>query len=273
MKMEEADKLANKLIQIEQLYGALGVFGAILLIVIGISIWIYHKAFLIKYANSFFERGLAKYKNELTAELGEKFINQTGDIQKNITELKSELNLISGQQTSFLNEKRSSLLNTYTAHVDWVSTIMDKSALDIDENNLHIRKDVVKELTTLKHKFNIASASYQIFGRDEDLNEIMKALLISSTKLQGLKEKQLVEVENLYRERILLKEDLRIAFSRGDNSKDEVKEKLKNNFEKIITINGEIQNELFEEYRSIVDNRTKASSRISKLIKESFENK
>ena len=257
--MEEVE---NKLIQVEQLYGIFGVFTAISLGLIVLILWVFYKAYFIKKAESLFEEKLVEYKTDLE-----------GSMQKSINELKSKLDVISGQETSFLNEKRKSLLTMYTSYINVVTTIMNRSSFDIDENNLHIRREFTKELNTLNYKLNISVASYHIFGRDEELEKMTTKLSLCLIELQTLKEKELLDVETIYKLRLLLKEDLKIAETMNAKAVHRCKDKLEENFKEIITVMEKYGNERLKKYKSTIESQIQLSARIAIIIKESFEDK
>ena len=279
--MDELEKIYEKLNSIEKLYGYTGVAIGIFIIIIGFLAWRYLKSYTENYAKSFFNQSLAYTQASLIDDIGKKFIIQRGEFEKEITSLKGEidkeissvqskLGLITGQQTNFLNERRKSLLELYTSHVEWAGTVMDKASSDIDEDNLNLRKEMIIEMDKLKHKFNITSASYQIYGRDAVLNDIMAELLMETARLQTLKEKQLFETELLYKERIQLSKEVKQSTYQTEDY-ESLRIKLKENSEQVICKTREIEKELIAKYKEISLNQSKASKRISELIKESFE--
>lgn len=282
--MDELDKIYEKLESLENLYGYTGVGIGIFILIIGFLSWKYLTSYAENYAKSFFNQSLAQFQANLVQIIGEKLITQRGEIEKEITGLKGELEkelslvqsnlgLITGQQTNFLNERRKSLTDLYTSHVDWTNTVLDKSAFDIDEDNLNLRREMVDEMNKVKHRFNITSASYQIYGRDESLNEIMKELLMGTAKLQVLKEKQLFQVELILKERIQINKRLDNAIANNPEQYKTLRAELKENSEKLIAKKQELEEELLEMYKEITLNQTKATARISELIKETYENK
>lgn len=268
--MKDFDKIIEQLVKTEELCGIFGVFGLILTVVLFLGLWAFYKAFFEKKAESIFEKALTKYKGDLVSEIGQNFLNQTEEIQKNITELKSELNLLSGQRSSFLNERRKCLLNLYTAHVDWVNTIIDKSVSVIIDENSHLQEGYQAEFRHLNHKVNIASAAYQVFGRDEVLNTLFPQLLVDTTKLQNLKNSQLL-MYTRFRSRISLlnrqRDEAKLKEEKLVNFDLELEMCAKQN----INFIENSEKKILSTYEEIILKQNKAAARISKIIKESFE--
>lgn len=268
--MEDVDKIIEKLVKTEELYGILGVFGLLLVVVMFFGFWLFYSKFVEKKAESIFERALAKYKGDLVSEIGQNFLNQTEEIQKNITELKSELNILSGQRSSFLDERRKCLINLHTAYVDWVNTIVDKSVYSIEDGNLNLRKEYIVEFNQLKQKVNIASASYQIFGRDIELNTIFSALLVDATRLQTLKTTQLLKYAH-FRVWIARLNKERDDAALNNKSVTGIESDLEMYAKQSLAYVDNSEKEIQDKYKEIVLKQIKVAARISKIIKESFE--
>ena len=108
--MDDVDKIYLKLERIENLYGYTGVTIVLFLLVFGFLLWLFLRSYVNNYAKSIFNQSLAKFQSNLLDDIGQKFINQRGEIEKEITGLKGEIDKEINQINSNQLPRTESLL-------------------------------------------------------------------------------------------------------------------------------------------------------------------
>lgn len=264
--MEDLKQIGDALIEVDEMYGILGVFGAILLALFIISLIVYHKAYLEKYAKSFFEQSLAKYKSELMEDIGAKLIAQNGDISKDISNLESKLSVKSNQETEFLSEYKNSMIEIYQAQTDWANIVLDCSAHMIDENNLELRFDYERKMDKARSLHSRKSAKFQIYNSDKKLGGVLADLLNKTMKLQVEKSNQISQAVKEFRKAktitLFMKEN-----PRGEDKFDEWKVIVDKAYEGIKTK----EEELLKLYEEISSMQSQATQLIFNNIRQGFK--
>ena len=268
--MDELEKINNKLESLESLYGYTGVVIGLFVLVSGFLLWRFLTTYSENYARSFFNQSLAKVQANLVQEIGEKLIIQRGEIQKDVAELRSNLSLLTGQKSNYLNEMRNCMTRLYECQTDWANTILDKSAYQLSEHDMGIRRRFLGDIDEARHRYHVATASFNIYIEDNELNQIMADLLIATNKMQGIKATQLLEVEHQYQNYIELNNRSHHNWT-VTNSVDAKAADLQKIRDKIVSASQNREKEILDLYEPIVQLQKLAAKRTSFLLRQSFD--
>jgi hypothetical protein len=264
--MEDLKQIGEALITVDKMYGILGVFGAILIVLLIASFIIYQKAYLEKSAKSMFEESLAEYKTELLTELGRTLIAQNGRITKEITKLDNKLNVLSNQETDFLSERKHAMINLFIAQNNLSRVIGESVLYHLEENNTELRTVIEKNMDELKAEMNMAAAVFYIYVKDSELNKLMAELMTDTVRLQVSRMQGLYLVTEQYKKLKHLSE-LRIASpTNNEYSQDRIKI-----MQELIETMKEKEKIILQDFNSIILKQKTASNIILNLIKKDLK--
>jgi len=156
---------------------------------------IYLISFSRKKAESHFNKSLEKYKSDLIVEVGQKFIEQkgnidekianlSGDIQKDVNRLQTDLQLIANQRNNFLNQKRDALVEFYSNYAYWMSTILNCYPNNmISKNALEMSRLYRQKMDEARMRYVISVAKLDLYVQDSELTKLKDDLSNNSYKL------------------------------------------------------------------------------------------
>jgi len=216
----------------------------------------------------------------LVEKIGEKLVQQKGDIQREITILQSNLNIVTGQKVSFLNEKRESLIDLHNIlsnfikklNVTYSSPLCDYShKFYLYENIVNLKNDEMIELDNASNQLNLAFSKYLIFWREPELGselinlveetEILGAIKRLQIKITFHKHKQVFDYEKL------LDDSLKLNLKKDSDSMLEKIVKERKNLKSYIK---ESNTKIYEKYFSVLRLKIGITNRISQLLKKSY---
>lgn len=268
--MDELDKIYNKLDSIQQTFGYTGLIIVLCTIAVMVAYWIFFNSYFKYLAKSIFNQKLSHLQAELVEKIGEKLVQQKGDLQREITMLQSNLNLVAGQKTNFLNEKRNSLINLHHALTNNIYTIVHQT-LSFEEQDISSFYNANKKMDIADSKFHLAYNTYQIFWQKQELNETIDLLKHEIAMLYIQKYGELT----FYNLQIKRKFELEKSLNNTDSRKtDEIQSLQNKKFEVLNQINSfrdEGYPRFKKQYDTVRELQTEASKKISQLLKESFE--
>lgn len=201
-------RIFEKLDSLEALYGYMGIGIGIFVTISGLLIWLYLKKYFESYAKSFFNQSLANHQAKLIDEIGKKFIEQKGNIDREITNLRGEiekdishiqsnLQLINNQKSNFLDQKRDSLVEFYSNHDYWLVTIISFNPNKMIMIDLHETSSLYQQkMDEAMIRCQISSGKLDLYVQDNELSQLKSELLNITHELQFNKEAWIVQVRN-----------------------------------------------------------------------------
>jgi|GEM_PF-4518409 len=230
-------RIFEKLDSLEALYGYMGIGIGIFVIISGLLIWLYLKKYFESYAKSFFNQSLANHQAKLIDEIGKKFIEQKGNIDREITNLRGEiekdishiqsnLQLINNQKSNFLDQKRDSLVEFYSNHDNWLVTVVNFSPnrmtlKDIDETSILYKQKTEEAMI----KCQISSGKLDLYVQDDELSQLKSDLLLITCELQVKKNAWIIDLKNSFLELKRLDEPLK-KFNQLREKESEIYDRL-----------------------------------------------
>jgi hypothetical protein len=129
--MDDADKIVERLNEIEKLYGITGVAIAILLVVGFILIWRYLITTIENQSKITFDKELADHNRK---------------IQKELNELNTELQFFTNKQLGNVDKEREAIINYLTAYSHWLYGSLEIDILSFKYNNFEDINAVLKAI-------------------------------------------------------------------------------------------------------------------------------
>jgi len=160
---------------------------------------IYLISFSRKKAESHFNQSLEKYKSDLIVEVGQKFIEQKRDIDKEISRLQTDLQLIANQRNNFLNQKRDALVEFYSNYSQWLSIILNCYPDDmVFTNAAQIARSYQQKMDEAIFKYEISSATLDLYVQDDELTELRDDVVDITSNLNALVHYYLSDIKDMF---------------------------------------------------------------------------
>jgi len=220
--------------KLDNLLGPGGVILGLLVFILMQMSWVYFRSLSRKKAESFFNQSLAKHQSQLLSKVGQKFIKQRGDIdkeisanqtklintiskqfieqkrdidreitklkgeiEKDVSHLQSDLNLITSQQIAYWDHKREAIIDYYSSYAHWVNTILDIPPTgDADELIKNLEQPYLKKVNEAKLKYEFAEAKLELYFNDDSFMNVKLDLNVKTLKIQSNNEKRISYVKS-----------------------------------------------------------------------------
>ncbi|MFN5432463.1 MAG: hypothetical protein ACK498_17110 [Cyclobacteriaceae bacterium] len=178
--IDKIDKVFERLNQIEKLYGLTGVFIAILIVIGFILIWKYLTKTIENQAKITFDKELADHNKK---------------IQKELTLLTNELQLIANKQLGNIDKEREAIINYLNAYSYWLYGSLNVDILSFKYNNYEDINSVLRTIRKANADCNEAWNKLKFWSTDKalittshDLNQaILKYSQYHQKTLGGLR--------------------------------------------------------------------------------------
>lgn len=209
--------------KLDNLLGPSGVILGLLVFILMQISWVYFRSLSRKKAESFFNQSLAKHQSQLLSKVGQKFIKQRGDIdkeisanqtklistiskqfieqkrdidreitklkgeiEKDISHLQSDLNLITSQKIAYWNHKREAIIDYYSSYAHWVNTILDHPPIgNVDELINNLEQPYLNNVNETKLKYKFAEAKLELYFNEDSFMNVKGALNVETVKIQN----------------------------------------------------------------------------------------
>jgi len=144
----------------------------------------------------------------LINEIGKQFIEQKrnidgeianlkGEIEKDISLLQSDLNLITSQQIAYWNHKREAIIDYYSSYAHWVNTILDIPPTgNVDELIKHLEQPYLNKVNEAKLKYEFAEAKLELYFNDDSFMDVKGDLNVKTLKIQNNNEKRISYIKS-----------------------------------------------------------------------------
>lgn len=218
------ERILEKLDSLQGLYGYLGLQFGVFALIIGLLAWWYLKKYFESYAESFFKRSLADYQKGLIQEVGQKFIEQKGnidkeiannqtkiieeiskqfieqkrDIDKDISHLQNDLRLITNQKSNFFDQQRDSIVEFYSCYDYWLTTILSFNPENEMNEDINTASQLYyRRVREAEMKLQMSSGKLDLYVQDDELHKLKNNLLSLTDNLKLNKDSWILEIKNI----------------------------------------------------------------------------